>query len=78
MFQVNPLPMNPLLGRGFTWKNQALFSSKDKSKKLKCHLLQFLARLGEVQEELLYYLGVGVAISVGGDIGVSKMLKFLS
>ena len=22
-------------------KNQALFSSKDKSKKLKCHLLQF-------------------------------------
>ena len=32
MFQVNPLPM----------KNQALFSSKDKSKKLKCRLLQFL------------------------------------
>ena len=23
-------------------KNQALFSSKDKSKKVKCHLLQFL------------------------------------
>ena len=23
-------------------KNQALFSSEDKSKKLKCHLLQFL------------------------------------
>ena len=23
-------------------KNQAFFSSKDKSKKLKCHLLQFL------------------------------------
>ena len=23
-------------------KNQALFSSKDKSEKLKCHLLQFL------------------------------------
>ena len=23
-------------------KNQALFSSKDRSKKLKCHLLQFL------------------------------------
>ena len=32
MFQVNPLHM----------KNQALFSSKDKSKKLKCGLLQFL------------------------------------
>ena len=30
MFQVNPL------------KNQALFSSKDISKKLKCRLLQFL------------------------------------
>ena len=36
MFQVNPL------GRGFTLKDQALFSSKDKSKKLKCRLLQFL------------------------------------
>ena len=35
MFQVNPL-----LGRGFTYK--ALFSLKDKSKKLKCRLLQFL------------------------------------
>ena len=33
MFQVNPL---------LDMKNQALFSSKDKSKKLKCHLLQFL------------------------------------
>ena len=35
MFQVNPL-------LGFTGKNQALFSSKDKSKKLQCRLLQFL------------------------------------
>ena len=33
MFQVNPM-----LGM----KNQALFSSRDKSKKLKCRLLQFL------------------------------------
>ena len=33
MFQVNPL---------IHMKNQALFSSKDKSKKLKCCLLQFL------------------------------------
>ena len=32
MFQVNPL---------IHMKNQALFSWKDKSKKLKCHLLQF-------------------------------------
>ena len=43
MFQVNPL-----LGRESSarqrihMKNQALFSSKDKSKKLKCCLLQFL------------------------------------
>ena len=33
MFRVNPL-----LGM----KNQTLFSSKDKNKKLKCRLLQFL------------------------------------
>ena len=33
----------------------------------------FLACLGEVQEELLYYPGV----SVGGGVSVSKMLKFL-
>ena len=32
MFQVNPLHL----------KHQALFSSKDKSKKVKCCLLQFL------------------------------------
>ena len=36
MFQVNPL-----LDR-IHMKNQALFSSKDKSKKSKCRLLQFL------------------------------------
>ena len=35
MFQVNPLPR-------INMRNQALFSSKDKSKKLKCRLLQFL------------------------------------
>ena len=31
-----------MLGQGIHLKNQALFSSKDKSKTLKCHLLQFL------------------------------------
>ena len=36
MLQVNPMP-----GR-IHMKNQALFSLKDKSKKLKCRLLQFL------------------------------------
>ena len=38
-------------------------------------MFPFLARLGglvEVQEELLYYPGVGV----GSGVGVSKMLKF--
>ena len=33
----------------------------------------FLAPLDEVQEELLYYPGVGV----GGSVGVSKIVKFL-
>ena len=38
MFQVTPL-----LGKQrIHMKNQALFSSKDISKELKCHLLQFL------------------------------------
>ena len=35
-------------------KNQALFSSKDKSKKLKCRLLQFL--FGVLRVNLVYYL----------------------
>ena len=47
MFQVNPL-----LGRGFTCKNQALFSLKDKSKKLKCRLLQFL--FGALRVKILF------------------------
>ena len=35
--------MNSLLGRGFTLKKQAVFSSKDKSKiKITCRPLQFL------------------------------------
>ena len=38
MFQVNPL----LARQRIHMKNQALFSSRDKSKKLKCRLLQFL------------------------------------
>ena len=37
---------------------------------------QFLARLDEVQEELLHYLGIGVSVGVSVG-GVSKMLKFL-
>ena len=41
MFQVNPIDM----------KNQALFSSRDKSKKLKCRLLHFL--FGALRVKLL-------------------------
>ena len=37
MFQVNPL-----LGRGFTWKIKPYFLRKIKVKKSKCRLLQFL------------------------------------
>ena len=44
MFQVNPL------------KNQALFSSKDKSKTLKCHLLQFL--FGVLRVKQIYIVEV--------------------
>ena len=36
MFQVNPARQR------IHMINQALFSSKDKSKKINCHLLQFL------------------------------------
>ena len=44
MFQVNSLPSESSAGpqQRIHMKNQALFSSKDKSKKLKCHLLEFL------------------------------------
>ena len=63
MFQVDPL-----LGRGFTsgssarhMKNQVLFSSKDKSKKLKCRLLHFL--FGALRVKLVYQNVVLVAIS---------------
>ena len=36
-------------------KNQALFSSKDKSKKLKCHLLQFLFGALRVERQVLIF-----------------------
>ena len=43
MFQVNPSKVNSLLARQrIHMKNQVLFSSRDKSKKLECRLLQFL------------------------------------
>ena len=52
MFQVNPLLAEDLLETsGLILKNQALFSSKGKSKKLKCCLLQFL--FGTLRVKLL-------------------------
>ena len=42
MFQVNPPPSESSARQRIHLKHQALFSSKDESKKLKCHLLQFL------------------------------------
>ena len=49
MFQVNPL----LARQRIHMKNQALFSSKDKSIKLKCRLLQFLLGGLRVKQNLL-------------------------
>ena len=37
-------------------KNQALFSSKDKSKKLKCRLLQFL--FGALRVNMRWFIGL--------------------
>ena len=45
-------------------KNQALFSSKDKSKKLKCRLLQFL--FGALRVNNIYFRDIGF------DIGFDK------
>ena len=57
MFQVNPLLLD-VSSESSAWqrihmKNQTLFSSKDKSKKLKCHLLQFL--FGALRVKVLCY-----------------------
>ena len=46
-------------------KNQALFSSKDKSKKLKCRLLQFLfGALRIKQLELQIKLSISLIVKV--------------
>ena len=50
MFQVNPARQR------IHMKNQALFSSKDKSKKLKCRLLQFLFGVLRVRRETLRFI----------------------
>ena len=56
-------------------KNQALFSLKDKSKKLKCRLLQFLflARLEEAPPPSPPPPRVSIGIGVG--VGIRKIFK---
>ena len=49
-------------------KNQALFSSKDKSKKLKSHLLQFLFGALRVKFEWLYFLIFSAVFTKGNDL----------
>ena len=59
MFQVNPL-----LGRRFTRKIKPYFFSKDKSKKLKCHLLQFLFGALRVKREKSHISPIFSGVSV--------------
>ena len=44
-------------------KNQALFSSKDNSKKLKCRLLQFL--FGALRVKNIYFNGLYSTVMAG-------------
>ena len=47
------MSLRSLLGRGFTRKNQVFFSSKEKSKKIKCRLLQYLFGALRVKDSIL-------------------------
>ena len=51
-------------------KNQALFSSKDKSKKLKCRLLQFW--FGSIRVKLTYTM---ILYMTCAQLDKSKMIK---
>ena len=53
-------------------KNQALFSSKDKSEKLKCHLLQFLFGAFRVNKMLNQSVGFMVKQNFESIISYSK------
>ena len=59
MFQGNPL----LARQRIHMKNQDLFSSKGKSKKLKCYLLQFLFGALRVKFKNLYPTTPGWSVS---------------
>ena len=54
-------------------KNQTIFSSKDKSKKLKCRLLQFLFSALRVNGRLLQFLFS--ALRVNGHITLAQFLR---
>ena len=45
-------------------KNQALFSSKDKSKKLKCRLLQFLFGTLRVKISFSLFQDLGIVLQI--------------
>ena len=71
MFQVNPLHM----------KDQALFSTKDKSKKIKCRLLQFLfgaLRVNIYERQDKYVKISGASFKVKGYACREATLPFLS
>ena len=52
-------------------KNQALFSSKDKSKKLKCFLLQFL--FGALRAKFMTEFDFSVYFSLQGRFGCFRI-----
>ena len=60
-------------------KNQALFSSKDKSKKLKCHLLQVLFGTLRVKQNILKLIHADIDVDadkyadVGADTGITTI-----
>ena len=53
-------------------KNQALFSSKYKSKKLKCRLLQFLFGTLRVNEQNRHFEACGTADKLIRDCKIDK------
>ena len=60
-------------------KNRALFSLKDKSKKLKCHLLQFLfGALRAIKKKVLFKCNRAVLCSARQSIHMNNKALFSS
>ena len=55
-------------------KNQALFSSKDKSKKLKCHLLQFLFEALRVKIEVVWFYNTVMCPKSADGMAINAIL----